>query len=282
MRLVFHKQSICLAVMVLIIPGCGAPTKSAGDVATIFSDGQTSLNLQDKISSICTILDSRSDHPKLDGLPVKMSGCRDAGRAAVNFKTAKAFQFLGADKQTKDTEEEMYFDVRGQVWLNKTLLGMASALGGLMEKKSANGGAADGLVALPNDQAGALGGLATPKIVQRNTVIDKKNLSVSMEIDFQLKGAIEVELELAVEGRLIEDSFAVTVRTLNKPKFEKSFIKDVSVVAIVTPHAADMYMDVFISLTVYKIGLVDAVVKEQINTFLGSGLKTMIDTAMQL
>ena len=128
-----------------------------------------------------------------------------------------------------------------------------------------------------------MSGLAKPKIKQSNVKLDTQKFAFSMDIEFKLTGVIDVDLDLEIRGALVDNSFAVTIRSTNKPKYEQSIVRDLNVVAVVIPHASDIYMDVFVNLSLYKFGdLVDKTIEKQVQTFMGSGIKSMVDSAMQL
>src|SRR5690349_2750974 len=84
--------------------GCGAPTKTAGEVGHIFEGTGTSL--QDKLSGLCGALGGRQAAPTLNGLDLDVDGCGDAGLAAQDYKELTSFQFLGIEGDIPDAEKE--------------------------------------------------------------------------------------------------------------------------------------------------------------------------------
>lgn len=239
--------------------------------------------LQSKQDSLCRALELRDEVPTLKGLNVEMDGCVDAGLAALDYKKVDSFHFRGleADGVSKD-EKIIHKSVRGQVWLNKSLLGFASAISNQMKKK-ADSSEKTGVVQLEDSSGGkGLQNVAKTQItVLEEPEIDVENLQFSTLINFKVTGIIEADHEVQIHGRLIENAFAVTVKTTKDREFKQSLIKNFAAVILIVPHASDIYMDMFVDINVHNPGL-ESLVKEQINVFLSTGLKSAIDSMMAL
>ena len=75
--------------------------------------------------------------------------------------------------------------------------------------------------------------------------------------------------------------FAVTIKTTEDRTFKQSLVQNFTVVMLIVPHASDLYMDMFVDLNIHNPGL-ETLVKEQVDTFLSTGLKAAIDSLMAL
>lgn len=279
-------SSIAILVPALAgIVACGAPTKSAGDVAGLFSTSTASL--QEKVDNLCEELRTRSEPPTVQGLNIKLDSCDAAGTAALDYRkigTAEdypdGFYFTEGSKKADTEKEILHKSMRGQVWLNKSLLGLAQAVA---SKMKANEGLGDGELAIPDSaEGGGVSGLATPKI----TILEKPTFSVDdlkfdMKINLNITGIIEADHDIQISGQMINNSFAVTVATTKDQPYEKSLIRSFNVVMFIIPHAQDVYLDLFADLYIHKPGL-DAAVEDNVNKFLGTGLKSAIDSLMTL
>lgn len=265
---------------VVAVAGCGAPTKSAGEVSHLF-DGEAA-SLQSKQNSVCRILESRDEAPTTKGLSVSLDGCVDAGRAALDYKKIDAFYFRGLeDIEAEKNSKVIRKSVRSQVWLNKSLLGFAGAISKQLKKKAENGDNT-GEVTLSDSSGGGLQNVAKTKItVIKEPKIDPESFSFSTLINFNVSGIINADHDIQIDGRLIENSFAVTVQTTEDRKYEQSLIKNFSAVILIIPHASDIYMDLFVDLNIHNPGL-ETLVKSQIDSFLSTGLKSAIDSLMAL
>lgn len=264
----------------LLGQSCGAPTKSAGDVAHLFDGEATSL--QSKENSVCRILESRDEAPTTKDLSVDIGGCEDAGLAALDYKKIDAFYFRGLEDLEADKDSKIIRkSVRSQVWLNKSLLGFAGAISKQLKKK-AESGDNTGEVKLADSSAGGLQNVAKTKItVIKEPKIDPENFSFSTLINFNVSGIINGDHDIQIDGRLIENSFAVTVKTTEDRKYEQSLLKNFSAVILIIPHASDIYMDMFVDMNIHNPGL-ETLVKSQIDSFLSTGLKSAIDSLMAL
>ena len=108
-------KNIVLAASIAAVTSCGAPNKSAGEVAHLFASGSESL--QSKENSLCTQLQSRDAAPTVKGLTIDLNGCRDAGLSALDYKKVDGFHFVGLeDDVTSKDEKIIHRSVRSQIW----------------------------------------------------------------------------------------------------------------------------------------------------------------------
>jgi hypothetical protein len=258
--------------------GCGAPTKSAGDVAHLFEgDGAT---LQAKVDQLCTTLRSRTTAPTLQNLAVDPGSCGSAGVMALDFKKIDKFAFQGVDEAGTGNGKLIHVAARSQVWLNKSLLGFATAVSGALKKK--NGEAGVGPIEMPDSSGGKLGGLATTQLTQLvKPTFDLETLKFTTKINLKLSGIVTADHDLDIDGQLLDGAFAVTVKTTADREKTRSILKNFNALILIVPHAGDVYLDLFVDLNAYDFGI-ESVFREQLKAALGSGLKGAIDSVMQL
>ena len=264
----------------LAVSGCGAPTKSAGDVSSLFAG--SSVSLQSKESSLCDSLGSRDAAPTTKDMHIDLGGCADSGKAALDYKKISSFYFTGLDNPDSKSENGViHISARSQVWLNKSLLGLASSLGGLMKKKGA--GDNTGLLNLPDSADGKqISGLVTPKIeMLEEPKMDLKTLQFSTKIHLTLDGIVKADHIIDIDGKLIDNMIAVTVQTTEDADLKTSILKNFQAVIMIIPHAGDCYLDLFVDLNVNDIGA-SKLIKDQVSSFLATGMKGVIDSLMQL
>ncbi len=273
-------KTIALAASIAAMSSCGAPNKSAGEVAHLFETGTDSL--QTKENNLCTQLQTRDAAPTVKGLSIDLNGCRDAGLAALEYKKVDGFHFVGLeDDVTSKDEKIIHRSVRSQIWLNKSLLGFASAISNQMKKKAESGGNT-GEVQLSDSAANKLQNIAKTKItIIKEPKIDLKDFSFNALINFNVTGVINGDHDIEIDGKLIDNMFAVTLKTTEDRTFKQSLLQNFTAVILIVPHASDLYMDMFVDLNIHNPGL-ETLVKDQIDTFLSSGLKAAIDSLMAL
>jgi hypothetical protein len=238
--------------------------------------------LQSKENLLCNELQTRDAAPTVKNLNIDLDGCRDAGLAALDYKKADSFHFVGleGDVESKD-KEIIHRSVRSQIWLNKSLLGFASAISNQMKKK-AESGANVGEVQLSDSAAGKLQNIAQTKItVIKEPKIDLKDFSFNALINLNISGLIKGDHDIEIDGKLIENMFAVTIKTTEDRTFKQSLMQNFTAVILIVPHASDLYMDMFVDLNIHNPGL-ETLVTEQVDTFLSTGLKAAIDSLMAL
>jgi len=253
--------------------GCGAPTKKASEVANIFTDTES---LQAKISSACDIVSKREESPSKKDLKFSPD-CDDAGLKALNLREIDAFYFSGLEGNPSKEEKIIRKTIRTQVWLNKSLLGLATQVG----KKLASG---QNLELGQLDIASSGIGKDFSKLfkldvdVTQKPQLDTKDLSFSMALSIKGSGVATIENDLVIAGRLMREnnSFVVTIRSTKDQAFEKSLLNNFSGMVMIIPYAGDVYLDMSLDMNVHNIGL-NGAIDSQLNPVLGSALKKGID-----
>ena len=273
-------KTIALAASIAAMSSCGAPNKSAGEVAHLFETGTDSL--QTKENNLCTQLQTRDAAPTVKGLSIDLNGCRDAGLAALEYKKVDGFHFVGLEDDVSSKDEKIiHRSVRSQIWLNKSLLGFASAISNQMKKKAESGGNT-GEVQHSDSAANKMQNIAKTKVtIIKEPKIDLKDFSFNALINFNVTGVINGDHDIEIDGKLIDNMFAVTLKTTEDRTFKQSLLQNFTAVILIVPHASDLYMDMFVDLNIHNPGL-ETLVKDQIDTFLSTGLKAAIDSLMAL
>lgn len=259
--------------------GCGAPTKSAGDVAHLFD--AITPTLQGKVTDLCQLITARDKNPSVKNLDINMSGCGDAGKAALNYSQIKSFHFLGLNEATSsgEDEEEFVVDLRAQVWLNRSMLNFAlSVINGM----SSDASQSDDVIWSSKNDLGSMEGLIKPKITKiEEPKINKKDYSFGAKLNIQIEGLVNVNNDISLKGGLIDNKFVATLKTIDSTTPKDSFIKATNGVILILPHADDVYIDFFIRARIINVGL-KSVVQNKIKTAFGSGLKVVLDKLLAL
>lgn len=279
-----------LAIFTILVSGlglgaCGAPTKSAGDVAGLFSG--ESVSLDDKTAKLCSALRTRTESPSVQDLSMSLDSCGDAGKSALNYAQIgttgypDGFHFTDYGSSGGESKEKIIRKtMRGQVWLNKTLLGFAQAVS---SKMKSNEGLGVGELNLPDSAGGrSMSGLVTPKLtILEKPKFDMVNLAFSMKINLKVTGIVTADHDIAIDGRLIDDAIAVTVRTTADKTYKESIAKKFTAALLIVPHASDVYVDIIADIEVHDPGF-GAAVEDNVTKFLGSGLKSAMDSLVAL
>src|SRR5262249_47032287 len=149
------RATSTVLILAALAGGCGAPVKSAGEVAALFSGDAASL--QDKVSALCDELARRDAEPSLKDTRLRLDHCADVGLAALNLQDIDQFRFLGLDAPQDDAPNKViHFGLRTELWLNRSLLDIAGLVGDKLAAKQADGNG-KGLLSLP-DNVGKAGG----------------------------------------------------------------------------------------------------------------------------
>jgi len=275
----------------LLLVACGAPTKSASSVSSIFTESRT---LQGVASEICSDLESRTEAPTLQNFKMKVLGCQRVGEGALDYTGIKSFGFVNLDgtvsevaassasapsvkPKSSENPPTITRQNRAQIWLNKSILDMAKTLTAYM-KQNASVGA--GEIKLPNSGLSDLANLANLSInmIEKPT-LDIQNLSFSMKLKIAITGIIKVTQTINVDGKLINNAFALTIKSGEEMPYAKSLIKNLEVMVLVIPFADDIYLDMFSNVEAYDMG-VKAVLTSQLDSFWSTGLKGIIDSVL--
>jgi len=176
-------------------------------------------------------------------------------------------------------KEEKVFrkNIRTQVWLNKSLLGLATVLG----KKIASG---QDLPLGNLDIADSGIGKDFSKLlkldieVTKKPALDTKELSFSMALSVKASGVASIENDIVIAGRLIRENntFLVTIKTTKDQVYEKSLLQSFSGMILIVPYAGDVYLDMILDMNIHNFGFTGAI-DSQLNPILGAALKKGID-----
>jgi len=270
-------RSLAILMPVLMALGCGAPTKSAGDVANLFTGSGDSLG--DKMSLVCADLRNRDASPNLNGMTLPDEDCRAAGRAAQNYRELTTFKFANVSTQSLEgarDEKTVKISTRGQVWLNKSLVGLAGAFAKSLQNNAGNSGA----INLPGSAFG--GDLVKPTIeLMEKISFNQAEKDFSGAMRFRLDGAITVDNEIKIGGKIFEDAIAARIDSTADREFKDSLLKNIQAVVVIVPYAGDVYVDFVLQLEVHSIGT-DAVIAGALQEALSGGMKAMLDGMLNL
>ena len=299
------KVSATLKLLIAILPvGCGAPTKPASSVASLFLAADS---LQNILSNACDKLMARIEAPTAKGLKLNLQGCQRAGLAALNYAEADSFAFVNIDGSEVDTNSSANLNLkrdfllapesggkasssestteppvanrktRAQIWLNKSLLDLAGTLTSFMKDKQ---NFEHGVVKLPDSTSKNFANLAKTNInIVKKPELDIADLSFSAQIEIDVSGIVKASQILQIDGKLLDNSIAIVIRTLDPVAYSDSIIRSLEFVVFVTPYANDVYIDLYSSVDFYNIGL-KSVLDKQLNAFLSTGLKNILDSLM--
>ena len=297
------KVSATLKLLIaILLAGCGAPAKPASSVASLFL---ATDSLQDILSHACDALMARTEAPTARGLQLNLQGCQRAGKAALNYAEADAFAFvnidgiaidrsfganlnLGQDFLPADEHGDSATSAgpttdppvsnrknRAQIWLNKSLLDLAGTLTNFMKDKQNVG---RGVVKLPDSARRNLANLAKTTInIVKKPEFNISDVSFSAQVEIAVSGVVKATQVLQIDGKLLDDSVAIVIRTLNPESYSESIIRNIEFVVFIAPYANDVYIDLYSSIDFYNIGL-QSVLDSQLNSFLSTGLKSMLDS----
>jgi hypothetical protein len=278
-----HKRlgiSVVALFLSALATSCGAPTKSAGEVASIFSE---SKSLETKLSSSCDTLRTRSVSPTTKDLTFNPS-CDAAGRDAVDLNKASQIYIVGQkDINANGDKDKDYVDarLRTQLWLNKPLVGLAAIIGKVMsENKDFKGGE---LKAKAPEKGPDLSGLIKTFIeIPEPPKLDLSTMSFGMKLKLKVgdPGDYWIDNEVVTSGIMLDDVLAVTVKSTEDKNYEQSLLRGFSAVAMIIPHANDVYVDVDLSIKFNKGTGLENAIKSMLPKILGSALKPALDSLL--
>ena len=270
-------SALAILVFCPVVAGCGAPTKSAAEVASLFNGDAATL--QEKISGLCATLQARMAEPTLKNTRLRLdNNCGDAGLAALDLTGLKALQFQGFNDAVEDqAAKDIHLNLRTQLWLNQDLVGIASAVGEKMKERSSQSN--KGAVDLGDSSAtGGLSNLAHTQItIVEEPKFDLATFAFSMAVGVSVTGIVAVQNQVNVNAQLIDGKIAVHASTTADEPFKTSLLKNFETLILVTPHAGDVYVDAFFDAHINSVGIADAAVKSQIETAISSLVATSVD-----
>ena len=269
-------QVLLISVPFCGIVGCGAPTKSPEEVAHIFNPGGQNKDLSSRLNDICGTLSQRQAEPSIRGKFLRPSNCNDAGEIAQDLSSLKQFYFQGFDSSNLKAEgddEVLEITTRSQVWLNSSIIDMASSLGSVLGNKDGD----TGLLDFGGDDEGGISKLADAKIkFLEPFAFNKDDFSFNALLNLKLTGAVIADHDIAISGKLIDNVIAVTVKTTKDRVYDESVLKSADAVILVIPYAQDIYVDFFLDLKINSIGF-DGLVKGQVESILSTSIKKFVD-----
>ena len=269
--------------LVMLSYACGAPSKDAGAVTQIFD--AAALTLQDKATTLCNSLRTRTERPSFENLGILDQGCADAGAFAVNFNTAKAFAVKVLEKPagTPKTVDAMVADLRTQVWLGRKFLNLALTLLNVMKDGSLTSKEGmDGLWSDKNGEGSAMSGLVKPEIkVLGEPVLEMDKLRFTAKINFQIHGIVTINNDIELAGALMDNAICLTIETPGEAKDKDSFLKSISAVVLIIPYADDVYMEMFLHTKLFDLG-VEQTASRVLAEAMSTALKTIIGKVLSV
>lgn len=257
---------------------CGAPTKTAEDVAPIFKNGQQ-LGLT--FSKLCLELLNRNERPNLKESSLTFNDCGSAGQHAQNLSGLQEVDFAAFDSKRLQGESSgapnlSHISMRNQIWLNKSLLGIAAMLADAIEKGKSQGSGTQ-TTPISSDN-----GLTNAKItVTRPFRLDKSTKRFDAQVNLQVDGAVKIFQDLDIVGQILGNNVAVNVTSIADQPIEKSLFKNVKMTALVVPFASDIYLDVVLDIDLHSVG-VDSLIVKQIKTAVTNLFKKGIDSLLSV
>ncbi|MEN9836226.1 MAG: hypothetical protein RL011_2419 [Pseudomonadota bacterium] len=287
--------STWVILLALPLQGCGAPSKSASAVSSLFGQPVT---LQGTQAPLCEHLSERTEAPSAKDLTMQIKDCPKAGEGAQNYASLESFRFVNVDgsaisdsgapsasqasvsnvrSSEPDDPKVIYRAYRAQVWLNKSILDLAGVLTSFLKN---NKNAAAGEIKLPESALDKVKNLATTKItLTKPPALDTANLSFDASIELEMSGVVKVYQQIDISGKLFEKTFAVVARSTNGVPYAKSILHSVETVVLITPYAGDTYVDLFTSINIYDFG-VSSIIDSQMESILGTILKSTLDSVL--
>jgi hypothetical protein len=265
-----------------ILVSCGAPTKSASEVSGIFAE---SKSLETKLSSTCDLMRSRTTSPMLADVTFTPS-CDAAGRDAVELNRASQLHIIGQkDINASGAKDKSYVDarLRTQIWLNRPLVGLAAIVGRVLsENKDYKGGE---LKITTSKNGPDLSGLVRTNIeIVEPPKLEFSTLSFGMKAKIKVgdPGDYWIYNDVVLSGVMLDEVLAFTVKSTVDKTYDESLLRGFSAVALIIPHANDVYVDVDLSLQFNKGTGLENAIKTMLPKILGSALKPVLDSLLAI
>ena len=266
---------------------CGAPSKSASDVADIFKQDES---LGAKVFTLCAGLSNREQPPNLKNPDhITEDECKGAGRDAQHMnnlisKKDQQLNFIGFSTESISGDKPAFkVRTRMELWLNKSIVGVvtlfSSSMQGMAGTSTAPGAEID-LFGSPSTTTTSSGnetgiedvknvGVYPKAIFRESPVFNKETGEFHLAVNISTTGQIVIDNDFYVDGGFYDGAIAVSVETREDQIFEKSLIRSIKALAVIMPYDSDIYIDVSISMTLNSIG-VDPIYDTQIRLILGS------------
>jgi hypothetical protein len=283
MRFSGSKFTLIWCALGACLSACGAPTKSASDVAGIFSSDAVAL--PGLMLEICQNLRVRPDAPNMDGASLSDTECSDAGHGADNYKTVTdKFKFAGLESQisSQSGNDVLHIKTRSKVWLNSGILDLALKLSNALKNRDTGG--ADPFVN-PSPAGGGgdkLANLLKTKVREvEKFSFDQAKKSFAGTINIHGSGLVTIDNDIAITGKIFENAIALNLRSPSQVRFETSLLRNVNAIGIIVPYADDVYVDLTFEIDIHAIGLKNTLTSK-IESALGSAMKSGLDSLLKL
>jgi hypothetical protein len=283
-RILFRRSAnIALVVVHAFLASCGAPSKKAGEVISLFK--REPDKLQEVARGLCEQLANATEAPSLKSVKLSEQDCAAVGLRTQELTTASQLDFANIDEQRLRAGESagspgvLYVQTRGQVWLNQPMLALAQKLIRAIKDAQANGTSA----LLPNMNASA----AESEVVKldfreiQKTTLDETGKRLSAVVELNGRGAAQIHNVIVTEGRIFNDSIALEINTREDRAFEDSILQRLNAVVLIIPYGNDVYVDMVIDLRIHSLGI-DRLMSDQISNALGTGVKAGLDALAKL
>ena len=275
----------CALLFFVAFTSCGARTKSAGDVASMFSGAPQKVG--SNVMTLCDTLRQRTAVPNMNLVSLSAQECSDAGEHADEYeKVTDGFSFSNLDQSTSQPktasgDSVLHVKTRAKIWLNKTILDLASKLSTAMQKKAdGKGDLFSGLDPSGSGRADPLAKLIKVSIKELSPfTFDLSSRSFRSELNITGSGVVNIANDIAISGQIIDQAIAISASTTHDSEYAKSLLKNFSALVMVVPFAGDIYVDVVIDVSFYSIG-VDGALTSKLGTSLGGALKAGLDGLM--
>jgi hypothetical protein len=274
-------------VTAFVISGCGAPTKSASDVGSLFTGAN--ITVGKVVLGICETLHSREAAPSFSEFSLSNAECKSAGESSVNYSDLKSGFNFSYEKGTKNgpanttaKDPATTLRSRSQVWLGQPILNLIPKLSSALKERQAGGNDIFQKDASKLGTGRGLENLVKPTVKELEKIkFDTKSMTFKGKINIKVDGLVSVDNDILIEGKIFSDSVVVEISTTQDKEFKESLLKQFNAMILIVPHANDVYVDLNIDLVAYSIGL-DSFLKEKLNTALGSSLKSALDGLLKL
>lgn len=260
-----------------LLLACGAPTKKASEVSSIFG---APSSLQDKMDRSCSALfDGKNE--QLADVSFDLSSCTDAGLSAINYDEAAKFYITGIEKAAQAEDGEVIpLRLRSQVWMNKTLIELAapfiSRINGRVDGQSQLGDLLSNTNHFEDSDI--------PEKLIRLEVEDlggefrlEKGFYLTQDLRLRAEGVVQLGLDLRLSANTAAGNLSFVLTTLGASK--DSFVRNIELLVFVVGHAQDTYLDFMINVEIANIGYGDQI-EDATVTLIETQMKTIVDTLL--
>ena len=266
----------------VLISACGAPSKSPSDVAGIFSQTDS---LEVRGASLCQELKSRTASPSVKDLSFSPT-CNALGRDAVEILKRSELYVVGSkdvDPNADNGATYVSSKLRTQIWMNRSLVGLAGAIGNLLKSnQDFKGGEIK--AAAPKNGPDLSNLLPTRIDVSQPPQMDINTLSFGLKAGLKIgePDDLLINNDIEVSGQMINDAIASTIKTVGEKKYEESLIHHFAAVVLVIPYAGDVYVDVELDIAFNKGSGLENILNTMLPQILGSAMKPALDSLLNL